>query len=170
MSDYNVTVSLGGVPEYRKYSDKMLSSISVLEDSGCWEWSRGMFDNGYGQACAFNRPIKAHRLSYLVFVGPIMGGQCVLHRCDNKKCVNPDHLCLGTNGDNSRDMVAKSRSASGERNARAILTADSVARMRYLYATGNYTQKQIASAWGVSQQTVSAVATGTDWRSGVQNG
>ena len=74
----------------------------------CWFWKLGTFPNGYGQLWQLGE-WSAHRVSYAAFVGPIPKGMCVLHRCDNKPCVNPDHLWAGTNVDNMRDMVAKGR-------------------------------------------------------------
>ena len=78
--------------------------------SGCWEWMSALDKFGYGQ-CRFNgKNWKSHRLFYSLFKGPIPNGLFVCHSCDNKKCVNPDHLWLGTAQDNSTDMKIKGRS------------------------------------------------------------
>lgn len=71
---------------------------------GCWNWTRGL-TKGYGQFQRF----RAHRFSYELYVGKITDGMSVLHRCDNPKCVNPDHLFLGTQDDNMKDMQRKGR-------------------------------------------------------------
>lgn len=83
------------------------------KDGGCWEWAAGRFSYGYG---AFKRRVdgawkqqKAHRLAYEWLVGPIPDGLIVCHACDNPPCCNPDHLFLGTQLDNQRDMIAKGR-------------------------------------------------------------
>jgi len=77
--------------------------------NGCWEWIAALDTYGYGQ-CRFNGKLyKAHRLFYSLFKGPISKGLFVCHSCDNKKCVNPDHLWLGTVQDNSDDMKNKGR-------------------------------------------------------------
>ncbi|MGW2169160.1 HNH endonuclease signature motif containing protein [Streptomyces sp. NPDC001705] len=77
---------------------------------GCWEWGASRHRNGYGQ---FHLPGKrhalAHRASWLLLFGPIPDGLHVLHRCDNRPCVRPDHLFLGTRVDNMQDMAAKGR-------------------------------------------------------------
>ena len=78
---------------------------------GCWVW-RGKIlkpGMGYGLASQHAKWQLAHRLSYKTFVGPIPDGMQVLHRCDTPACVNPDHLYLGTQADNMKDMTAKGR-------------------------------------------------------------
>lgn len=77
--------------------------------TGCWEWLLSIDPSGYGNAAINCRKIGAHRLSYIVFVGEILKGLNICHTCDNRKCVNPDHLWAGTQGDNIRDCVRKGR-------------------------------------------------------------
>jgi len=77
----------------------------------CWVWIGSLKDTGYGQLSAPHRgvPLKAHRVSWELHHGPIPDGLWVLHRCDNRRCVRPDHLWLGTDADNKSDMEAKGR-------------------------------------------------------------
>jgi hypothetical protein len=85
-------------------------------NSGCWLWTGGCNESGYGMICeaqgragANNRPRRAHRVSYEMHLGAIPDGMMVCHKCDVPSCVNPCHLFCGTGFDNARDMAAKGR-------------------------------------------------------------
>ena len=85
--------------------------LKVHKTDGCWLWTHAL-RNGYGGIGAGGKcggMLYAHRLTWSDRYGPIPAGMCVLHRCDVPACVKPEHLFLGTKGDNSRDMAAKGR-------------------------------------------------------------
>lgn len=89
---------------------------TVTRPNGCIEWTRSLTGNGYGRAYAGNKKFSAHRLCWILNFGDIPNGLWVLHRCDNRICVNPDHLFLGTRLDNIADMVSKGRQTRNLRN------------------------------------------------------
>lgn len=90
---------------------RLLTRHEKAED-GCWCWT-GYTDGRYGLISIKGKEEKAHRASYSHFKGPIPEGMVVRHRCDNTKCINPDHLVLGTQFDNMRDMVERGRCRPG---------------------------------------------------------
>ena len=134
----------------------------VRRGPGCWEWTRGK-SGGYGTIRIGGKDWKAHRFSYLLHYGAIR--DCVLHHCDNPACVRPDHLFLGTHLDNMRDMAEKRRSSRlpGEANGNAKLNEVTAAQLKAVLRRGKKTQAEIAQQFGVSQQTVSNIATGKAW-------
>lgn len=89
-------------------SCRLLNNINKNEN-GCWEWRRSINARGYGQINFKRKPKETHRVSYMTFKGEIPAGFCVLHTCDNRKCINPDHLYIGTKKDNARDMLNRNR-------------------------------------------------------------
>jgi hypothetical protein len=92
---------------------------------------RSLLKSGYGCLRLCKRTFSAHRVSYHVFKGPIPEGLHVLHECDNRRCVNPEHLFLGTNLDNIRDSVAKGRRKGVSRNRPSGLTYKNLDRERH---------------------------------------
>lgn len=96
------------------YMKRRILNRSVPEpNTGCWLWEGSTGNSGYGKLrVGHSQDYSAHRISFLAFNGPISKGLCVLHKCDVRICVNPDHLFLGTKKQNSQDMVRKGRNHS----------------------------------------------------------
>lgn len=126
----------------------------------CMIWQGTLNANGYGVFTRKRRQIKAHRAAYEAARGPIPEGLCVLHKCDVRACVNPEHLFLGTRIDNQKDMAAKGRAARGERNGACKLSDAKVPLLRFNYALGGVSQRTLAYQFGVSQSLVSQIVTG----------
>lgn len=134
--------------------DRFLSKV-VLVESGCHEWQSTIKKDGYGQFWFRGVPAKAHRVSYMLQVGEIPEGLMVLHKCDNRKCVNPDHLYLGTAKDNIRD-----RNERCPWFGRMKTPFAAIQEIRKLYATGEFSQQFLADRFGVHQTQVSRYVLG----------
>lgn len=130
----------------------------------CWIWMGARMPKGYGQIKIpkTRRQIPSHRLSYLIHRGPIPPGKCVLHRCDNPPCVNPDHLFIGTKLDNALDMVSKMRHCYGEKQGGHKLTEKEVLDIHRLLKIG-VKQKQIAQMFSIGEMQISRIKTGARW-------
>lgn len=136
----------------------------VSRSESCWEWTASLDGSGYGWFSVSSRMLRAHRVSWEIAFGEIPGRLQVLHRCDNRRCVNPNHLFLGTNSDNIADRMSKGRKsgASGSRNGRSKLSEQSVSEIKSQLEKG-LTQADIAKAHGVSQSCISYIAIGQHW-------
>jgi DNA-binding transcriptional regulator YiaG len=121
---------------------------------GCWLWLQSLGSHGYGQASMPGaRVTTAHRVSYIAFVGSIPDGMLVQHSCDNKWCVNPEHLSLGTDKTNSDDKHKKGRANLESRvfaNVVRKLTQEQIAEIR----RSKEPQRKLANRYGVSQRSV----------------
>lgn len=146
-----------------------LFSKTRVTASGCIEWTGSLTEGGYGHMWVGDALQLTHRVAFALVHGPIpeggdVRGMCVCHRCDNRLCINPDHLFLGTHTDNMRDMDGKGRRAptDGERNGRAKLTPDQVTDIRSL--KGQMSQAAIGSRFGVSKTLIRRIHQGKAWR------
>jgi len=129
---------------------------------GCWNWTAYKSNLGYGNFRLDSKMKYAHRVSWELAHGDIPDGMCVCHTCDNRACVNPDHLFLGSHADNSSDMVQKGRSANGADNGKAKLTEEDVHLIRE-YLRYGCAHKYIARLFGVTRPTIGYIKQGKTW-------
>ena len=129
----------------------------------CWLWLGHLAPTGYGYISCFNRPYRAHRLSWMLTHGSIGDRMCACHKCDNRRCVNPSHLFLGTPAENNRDMFIKGRGhILPPRTGTGGLTVDLVRSMREAFAGGE-TRHNISERYDVPYTTVRDIIAGRTW-------
>ena|SRR3990167_2146093 len=137
-------------------------------NSGCWLWTAGSGNTGY--ACAYDcdarKQIYGHRLAWKLYRGEIPTGLYVLHRCDVRLCVNPDHLFLGTKADNNADRARKGRSNHplGRDNPRAKLDEVKVAHLKSFARLLRKDAERLAAEWGVSVGSLYTIRSGYSWK------
>lgn len=95
-----------------KLKAKIIANI-VVDASGCWLWQRSFKNNGYGQCRAWGKNMTAHKVSHLIFIGPVGDGMDVHHTCDVRSCVNPAHLQQISHKENIHDLLSKGRMSNG---------------------------------------------------------
>ncbi len=136
----------------------------VVKTDTCWLWT-GYKQKGYGRMSK-DYPytgalgVLTHRVSWELANGPIPEGLCVLHKCDNPSCVNPDHLFLGTRIDNSNDKVSKGRHVRGEKIARSKLTEPDVLAIR----ASKERAVVLAARYGIDRRIISYIKTRATWK------
>ena len=130
--------------------------------SGCWLWIAGFLHNDYGSFFYEGRNQKASRVAWKIYRGPIPEGLCVLHKCDIRSCVNPDHLWLGTVADNNADTRRKGRAVfmPGDYRGHVKVTDKQIDRLRYLRATTDITLEDLGKQFGLTKGYVGQICRG----------
>ena len=147
--------------------------VEVGKENECWPWTSSKRPSGYGQFQVGSRMdgtyrlVSAHRMAWELTHGSVPDGLWVLHCCDNRICVNPAHLFLGTHQDNMADMASKGRGRNngsvGQNNNNAKLRENDIREIRSLAATGG-TRVEIAKQFNVTPQHISDVVLHKRWR------
>ena len=146
----------------KKTLEEQLSNVSKRKN-GCWEWQGCSHHGGYGALCIKGKWASAHRTAYTFWKGIIPKGLCVLHRCDNPSCINPDHLFLGTQADNAKDRNRKGRTSQGESFWRAKLTEKQVRAIRRRRAAGE-SLASLGREYGLRWQGIQNVVKRKTWK------
>jgi hypothetical protein len=144
---------------------RFLSNVRAHPMDGCWFWRGHIKANGYGTARAGGVLVHAHRLAWQLEYGAVPVSLCVCHHCDNRACVRPDHLFLGSHALNSLDMHQKGRRIlpKGERNGKAKLTASDVLAIRAA-CEGGVMHAELAARYGVTCMTISNIHCRASWK------
>lgn len=156
------------------YLDRFFKKIEKTKS--CWIWKGGLDKDGYGQfnfkENNINNHVRSHRFSYFLHKGEIPINMNILHKCDNPKCVNPDHLFIGTTQDNVNDRQRKGRSYNGdnllkiikrgEENNMSKLKEKDIIEIRKLSAT--LKQNKIAKMFNVERHTIHKITSYKTWK------
>jgi hypothetical protein len=142
-----------------------------LNKKECWGWSGSINNSGYGYFSCKGIQKAAHRYSYEKNIGPIPDGLWVLHKCDNPKCNNPEHLFLGDNSANTKDAYSKGRRQKipiefmrrGKESHLSKLTEEEVICIKKLLSQGR-TNTEIARLFGVTHGNISCIKLGQTWK------
>src|SRR3972149_12256458 len=153
-----------------KHKEKFWSYIRKSPSDECWEWVGAKTPLGYGHLSIKRKKVYAHRIAFFLANGYLPAGLCVLHKCDNPGCVNPNHLWLGTYKDNTHDMFEKGR---GNRTGKLVrkpfrgqakkLTLEQAREIRAAYIP-NRNVSDLAKKYGVSKSLICRIAKGKTWK------
>ncbi len=150
----------------RDYKYRFIAKMDIPRPNKyCIVYLGSLSKDGYGIFGINKKSYPAHRISYELFVGKIPKNMMVLHKCDNPKCVAPQHLFLGTHLDNMKDMVAKKRNASnkGEKHGCSKLLEKDVIKIKKLLDKG-IKRRIIAEMFKISSATVYDIKYKRSWK------
>ena len=154
-------------PDYVK--NRLINESRRDPVTGCWIWDKKR--ERYGNLRLNRKSISVHKASYLLFNGPIEDDLHVRHTCHNNKCVNPEHLILGTAYDNIQDNVKAGRNAKGSRMGCSKLTEDQVLKIRKLWSLNDLTKKRkkysapkLSKMFGIATTNIMKIVKRESWR------
>ncbi|SRR6266403_41812 len=147
----------------KKIKNILLNNIEIDKKTNCWNYLKNNDEWGRGRIWFRNTTVISSRVSYIIFKNEIPKGIFVCHTCDNYKCVNPDHLFLGTCQDNINDRQYKKRGASGEKIGISKLKENDILEIRKL-SMNKITQAEIAKLYNVSQVCIGRVLNKKTWQ------
>lgn len=151
--------------KYMTLDERFWFCVVRKSNDECWEWTGTKTNRGYGNIEIDGHAVGAHRLSYIIHFGEIPPNMDICHHCDNRGCVNPNHLFVGTNMDNVQDKIRKGRQPHGMNIKLSKLCDDDIPKIRSLYATGKYSQREIAKMFGLKTHvSICRIINGTGWK------
>ncbi len=156
-------------PLIKRFFDKIIFQEDFVND--CWLWDGRKNQEGYGlihEGDRYSKLTTTHRLSWEFSNKTIIpSGMCILHSCDNPSCVNPNHLSIGTQAENIKDMDQKGRRVNtpqkGEKSHFSKLTEQQVLQIRKRKSTEKITHKQLARAFRVCRSTITLILNRNIW-------
>lgn len=145
----------------RPLADRFWEKVAIIPFHECWEWTAFCNPLGYGMFRLDKAMRLSHRVAYALTNGDIKPGMLVCHKCDNPRCVRPEHLYLGTDADNSRDRMERGGVfyPEGEKNHRAKLNEDQVREIR----NSSLSHKEAADKYGVSYYAIKELRCRKTW-------
>ncbi|WP_432444511.1 HNH endonuclease signature motif containing protein [Sporomusa sphaeroides] len=163
-----------GNPKYNCPEERILANIKINSNTGCWEWTGALKGKDrlkqYGHLTIGSRSkgtrktVSAHRYSYKIYKGNIPDNMDVCHKCDNPKCVNPEHLFIGTRQDNVNDRESKGRNKTphltGDNHPSRKLTYEIVKVIR----SSKESSTEISKRYGVCSSLIRAIRRGEYWK------
>lgn len=146
----------------QKIKNRFFAKIHAPNRMGCCEWAGKLNSAGYGRFQANKIQYRAHRFSWIISNGDIPDGLLVCHKCDNPRCVNVDHLFLGTDLDNNLDKIKKGRAnmPKGEMSHKARLTENKIKDIR----NSNISSRKLALCYGVSHHAILCIKRRETWK------
>jgi hypothetical protein len=164
VTELTTITTKGGARFAQRDLSRFYRYCSPEPNSRCWLWTGAIAENGYGRFSLRGKSAKAHRFAYVALKGAIPDGACVLHSCDMPCCANPAHLSVGTNKDNTQDMLRKRRNKyetrRGSENKWTKLSSEQVADIRQRKGVA----RVYATKYGVSLGCIYAIWLGVSWK------
>lgn len=142
--------------------ERFISKVEKTES--CWIWKAGYSGDGYGTFWHNKKQIAAHRASFIFFNGEIPIGLLIRHKCDNSKCVNPEHLELGTVKDNMKDKLDRDRQPRGSKHNNSKLTEEQIISIRNKYNKSNISYRSLAKEYNVSSPHIINIIKNKCWK------
>ncbi len=142
--------------------ERLMERVVVDPTTVCWNWTGKLMHHGYGRMELGGKQMYAHRASWAIHQREVPEGKILCHHCDNRRCVNPEHMYVGTAQDNSNDAVERDRLERGAHRYNSKLTAENVAEIRTLFSVKS--DIEIARQFGVHDATIYNIRKGKRWK------